>query len=198
MCDYPSSTKHEQCIALLKRSATARIVNARVCELSLRMRDMRTASGRRAVPEGLVEEEKAWAHPTVSVARPGQRSESKALDVMSDFDHSVDSCFLVSARYVCVMQTDKAARQRARSSAVPLSWGSSPVRPETLRRHLSVVLPLSIIARGGRCITMSTVRRDESLTVVELVRRSPGTTLFTAQLNLNSGSSVKLHPVPPD
>jgi hypothetical protein len=34
------------------------------------------------------------------------------------------------------------------------------------------------IARGGRCITMSTIRRDESLTVVERARLKQGTTLF--------------------
>jgi len=110
MCDYPSSTKHEPYVATrYAHRDSSRIVSARVCELSLRMGRMRTGRRRRAVPERLVEEEKALG-ATVSRARPGQRSESKALDVVSNFDHSVDSCFLVSARNVCFMQTDKAAR----------------------------------------------------------------------------------------
>lgn len=74
----------------------SRIVSAR--GLSLRMFRMRAAGPRRASPEGLVAEEEAAGVRNVSGARPGQRSESRALDVVSKLDHSIDSCFLVSTR----------------------------------------------------------------------------------------------------
>lgn len=113
MSDNPSSTNHEQFVArALALRDGYRIVNARVCELKPRMGRMRADSCRRAVPERLVEEEEALG------GSDGERgstwakvSRASALDVGSNFDHSVDSCFLVSARSnVCVVQTDKAAK----------------------------------------------------------------------------------------
>jgi hypothetical protein len=161
-----------------QRFATAlESFSARVCELSRRMCRMRTDSCRRAVPERLIEEEKASENPTLSVARPGQRSESRALDVDSDFDQSVDSCFLVSARSnVCVVQTDKAAK----GSRIWRSRYHGAHRP--LDRRLCVAtfrwFCLCQNRAGRKMHHYVNHRRDESLTVVERARLEPGTTLF--------------------
>ena len=145
---------------------SSRIVSARGCALSLRMFGMRTDSRRRAVPERSVEEEKAAGSPSVSGARPGQRSESKALDVVSIFDHSVDSCFLVSTRYVC---SCKRTRQPGQWAWIRRSRYRRAHHP--LDRRLCVAtfrwFCLCHKSRGAEdTITMSTTRRDGSLTVV--------------------------------
>ena len=105
---------------------------------------MRADSCRRAVPERLVEEEEAFG---VSDGERGSTwakvSRASALDVGSNCDHSIDSCFLIFRAIKRLRRANRQGSQWALNLAVPLSWGSSPVRPETLRRHLSVVLPLS-------------------------------------------------------
>ena len=86
----------------------------------------------------------------MSVARPGQWSESSALVVVSIFDHSVDSCFLVSTRS-CLLHANRQGSVSRTGIGGPAVVELSPVRPETLRRHLSVVLPWSM-NRAGRKI----------------------------------------------
>jgi hypothetical protein len=105
---------------------------------------MRADSHSRAVPERLVEEEKASG---VSDGERGSTwakvSRAQALDVGSNFDHSVDSCFLVfrAITFAWCKQTRQPMGSRVWRSRY--RGAREPVRPETLRRHLSVVLPLS-------------------------------------------------------
>ena len=183
MCDYPSSTNHEQCVALRpRRIATAlESFSARVCEPSMRMFGMRARNRRRAVPERFVEEEEAQERSNVSRARPGQGSESKALDVDSNFDQSVDSCFLVSTRWA--FASCKRTRQaRSVGSAFRRSRYRGAHRP--LDRRLCVAtfrwFCLCQNRAGRKMHHYVNHRRDESLTVVERARLEPGTALSTA------------------
>ena len=136
MCSYPLNTEPWRARRDTPRNRNA---DARCA----RTGHTRAESGDRSPPARLVRKEGIQEGPTASVDRPDLCSESTAPVNVSVRFISFDSCVLASTLCICCASSDKVARSTGLGFGGPAVVELALGRPETLRRHLSVGLPLS-------------------------------------------------------
>jgi hypothetical protein len=180
MCDYLSSTNHEQCVVVRRAHRdSSRIINARVCALSLRMFLMHTDSRRRAAPEKVVQ----GGESCVESERERGSTWAKVRELRLSTSSPIS---IVPLTHASSSPRDTFARANGQGSPVS---GLGIRRSRYRRAHRPLDRRLCVAtfrwfclcqkSRGAEdTITMSTSRRDGSLTVVERAARESGKTLF--------------------